>query len=968
MDHLKSTITLFFFICLGLNIFPQTGGTVSFNDYIPSGCSHEPILTIGLIADPQYCDCDPGGTRYYRETMWKLPRAVDTMNKYQVDFVMNLGDMIDRYYESYDSVSKHYEKLNMPYYNLLGNHAFEEVADELKSTIVSRYGMPGFYYSFDTGNWRFLVLDGTELAAYSRYIHPELAEEGDSVRNSVQGMINGLSWNGGISKAQQVWMRSEIEQAADSGQNVILFCHFPVYPDSVDLNLWNKDEIITQLEQYPNVVAYINGHLHEGNYGYKNNIHYYTQAAMLDTPDTNSFAIMRIFPKDIVIQGFGRVSDRILPYNDFKKKTVQILLSDTLLQYSHLNNDLTGYLSHVSPDTNILVNYILDTALYHNQYFRINNDSLILNTDEDLSLITDLKINVIAVDCDADTFSKTFSLLFDTTVMRFRYQLPDTIISVYSDYIISVESLVEDYSKFGMDINLTAAINGIVSFMVMADTIKVIPERVGSTEITLTTSDPFTGKEYQQGFRLEVHDPLNHAPYHEDTLATNHIVQHGDTLTVSLTDIFIDPDGDLPDYLFTIHDTSIANGWLQSDLLFVSGLQSGTSDISITANDNRGGLDSVTINFRVNTAPFHSDTVTLDHIIQLNERLSLYLHHLFLDPDNDSISFGYILSDPALLDVVLVNDSLKMLGTTPGIANMTVTADDNYGGTDTMRITVFINASAVRTKEYTTFIYQFISECILIDLDSIFADPNGDMIEYQVSPVMDSMHVDDTGQLILCPENQGIYNIYLSLTDGKGGFLEDSLEVRFNTAPLALQQQYPYFYKSAREQIILDLDNMFTDPDDDTLSYFISHSDTLSLVYNILADVMQLYPLIEDTFDFYVVASDNYGGNDSTIIHLVYQPELNAIATKRVIEDMKIFPNPASGVIHIHFKSVTDGLFGIRLIDQNGRIVYQTDDLKANQGTNHYEIKTEEIKAKGLCFLNLLMDGEYLITVNVLIE
>ena len=493
MDHLKSTIALFFFIYLSSNVFPQTGGTINFSDYIPDGCSNDPVLTIGLIADPQYCDCDPAGTRYYRETMWKLPQAIDTMNKYQVDFVMNLGDMIDRYYESYDSVSKHYEKLNMPYYNLLGNHAFEEVADELKSTIVSRYGMPGYYYAFDTGNWRFLVLDGTELAAYSRYIHPELAEEGDSVWNSVQGMINGLTWNGGISKSQQAWMCSEIEQAADSGQNVILFCHLPVYPDSVDLNLWNKDEIISLVEQYPNVVAYINGHFHDGNYGYKNNIYYYTQNAMLDTPDSTAFSILRIYPKEMTIEGFGRVPDRILPYNNFKKKILQIALSDTLLHYSHLKNDLTGYLSYVSPDTNMLANYVLDTTLYHNQYFRVSNDSLILNTDVDLSLITDLKIGVIAVDCDADTFSQTFNLFFDTTVIKFGYQLPDTIISVYSDYVISVDSLVEDFSKFGMDINLAATVNGVVSFMVMDDTVKLIPDRVGNIEIMLTASDPFTG-------------------------------------------------------------------------------------------------------------------------------------------------------------------------------------------------------------------------------------------------------------------------------------------------------------------------------------------------------------------------------------------------------------------------------------------------------------------------------------------
>ena len=150
------------------------------------------------------------------------------------------------------------------------------------------------------------------------------------------------------------------------------------------------------------------------NYGYKNNIYYYTQNAMLDTPDSTAFSILRIYLKEMTIEGFGRVPDRILPYNNFKKKILQIALSDTLLHYSHLKNDLTGYLSYVSPDTNMLANYVLDTTLYHNQYFRVSNDSLILNTDVDLSLITDLKIGVIAVDCDADTFSQTFNLFFDT--------------------------------------------------------------------------------------------------------------------------------------------------------------------------------------------------------------------------------------------------------------------------------------------------------------------------------------------------------------------------------------------------------------------------------------------------------------------------------------------------------------------------------------------------------------------------
>ena len=47
---------------------------------------------------------------------------------------------------------------------------------------------------------------------------------------------------------------------------------------------------------------------------------------------------------------------------------------------------------------------------------------------------------------------------------------------------------------------------------------------------------------------------------------------------------------------------------------------------------------------------------------------------------------------------------------------------------------------------------------------------------------------------------------------------------------------------------------------------------------------------------------------------------------------------------------------------------YYPNGLKVNQGTNYYEINIEKIKVKGLCILNLFKDGEYLITVNVLIE
>jgi manganese-dependent ADP-ribose/CDP-alcohol diphosphatase len=282
----------------------------------------EPILKIGLIADPQYCNCDATpDNRFYREILNRLPAAIDTMNKTKVDFVMNLGDMIDKDEDSYAAILPFFKRLTMPYYNLLGNHDLYSVSDEYLSTILDRYEMPDFYYDLSYGPWRFIVLDGTELGEYSRFLHPELAEESDSLWRLVQGNVNAHPWNGGIGRKQQLWLRSRLQEALDQQQNVIVFCHFPVYPYELPNTLFNSSQIVDLLEDFPNMIAFIAGHQHEGAYGNKNGIHYITQKAMVDTMDINSFAILEIYPDLLRIKGFGNISDTELPYYNSINKT-----------------------------------------------------------------------------------------------------------------------------------------------------------------------------------------------------------------------------------------------------------------------------------------------------------------------------------------------------------------------------------------------------------------------------------------------------------------------------------------------------------------------------------------------------------------------------------------------------------------------------------------------------------------------
>lgn len=264
------------------------------------------ILRIGLVADPQYCDAAPFNDRQFRLSPEKLSAAIDTFNRWQVDFLITLGDVIDRGPESFRRLRSIFDQLEAPQYHLLGNHEFHQIPAELKPTIRDSLDMGAPYCDFAVKGWRFILLDGTELAGYAREAHPELAGEADSLWQSVQGKARGKPWNGGIGGIQRAWLRSRLDLAAYHNEQVIIFCHFPIMPAGHHSNLWNDLEMRQLIRPYPNVVAWIAGHYHDGNYRYFQDVHHLTLRGMVMTADSNAFAVMDVYSDRLEVYGFGR--------------------------------------------------------------------------------------------------------------------------------------------------------------------------------------------------------------------------------------------------------------------------------------------------------------------------------------------------------------------------------------------------------------------------------------------------------------------------------------------------------------------------------------------------------------------------------------------------------------------------------------------------------------------------------------
>ena len=268
-------------------------------------------FSFGAIADCQYCSGPNRGSRHYASSAGKLRECVAELNKHDLEFVIHLGDFIDRDYSSFDKVLPIYQSLQMPAYHALGNHDFE-VADELKGKVVERMGMESKYYEFSVEDWRFIVLDGNDVSFHA---YPKNSPRyKDAERYYRENKIRSPRWNGAVGSDQVAWLRKILQKAEKQKEQVAVFCHFPLYPADPH-NLWNAEEVISILEEFSCVKAYINGHNHKGKYGQKNGIHYLTLKGMVETED-NAYSIISVAENCLDLKGYGREKDLTLNFKE----------------------------------------------------------------------------------------------------------------------------------------------------------------------------------------------------------------------------------------------------------------------------------------------------------------------------------------------------------------------------------------------------------------------------------------------------------------------------------------------------------------------------------------------------------------------------------------------------------------------------------------------------------------------------
>jgi hypothetical protein len=188
-----------------------------------------------------------------------------------VRFVVQLGDLISEEgpeaepaLEEVRSMLKEFpgRMIHVP-----GNHCLAVPFDRY----MTMMGMFSPYFSFCVDGFRFLVLNGMDVSV--------LSEPDNAFDRHLLEYYREIApaYCGAIGEKQLAWLTGELETSAGNNEQIVVFCHLPLLPETTDEKhglLWNHEAVTAILLRFSNVKACFGGHYHPGGYACRSGIHF----------------------------------------------------------------------------------------------------------------------------------------------------------------------------------------------------------------------------------------------------------------------------------------------------------------------------------------------------------------------------------------------------------------------------------------------------------------------------------------------------------------------------------------------------------------------------------------------------------------------------------------------------------------------------------------------------------------------
>jgi len=248
-------------------------------------------IIFGICADVhQTKECD---------ISWMMKKFVDEATERNADFIIQLGDFV-RPDEAGQKLLDEWNKFKGPRYHVLGNHDTEHGGKEL---IMKFQGQEEKYYSFDCGNYHFIVLDTNYAKVGTKYIEYGSAEYDRSLFSCY------------VSEEQLEWLKKDIDS---TDKRCFVFTHATLSVGNWTVYNMTKLRSVfwaaNEKAGYNKVTMCFSGHDHADEYQFMGGIHYMIVNSM-SHKYIGSVCANTNFSADEVKKEYGQLKD-IIPYKD----------------------------------------------------------------------------------------------------------------------------------------------------------------------------------------------------------------------------------------------------------------------------------------------------------------------------------------------------------------------------------------------------------------------------------------------------------------------------------------------------------------------------------------------------------------------------------------------------------------------------------------------------------------------------